>query len=112
MRYQFYLCIVSFSAILSARQRKKTVFSFSSPYVDFAILIPAHNEVTVISSLLESLAALDYPKDHYTVFVVADNCTDSTAELARTIGKVYVYERFDQEKRGKGFRTKLALAKT
>ncbi len=53
--------------------------------------------------MLESLAALEYPKDHFDIYVVADNCTDTTAELARATGWVHVYERFDQNKRGKGF---------
>lgn len=98
-----YLCIVSTSAILRARQGKKKALSFLPPYADFAILIPAHNEISVLGSLLESLAVLAYPKDHYTVYVIADNCTDATANLARTSGWVQVYERFDQAKRGKGF---------
>jgi cellulose synthase/poly-beta-1,6-N-acetylglucosamine synthase-like glycosyltransferase len=94
---------VSISAVLVARQRKKKRMVFSPPYANFAILIPAHNEVAVLGSLLKSLTALDYPEDHYTVYVVADNCTDATAELARSSDGVRVYERFEQEKRGKGF---------
>lgn len=100
-----YLCIVSVSAILAAKKRKNELglSSLRSPLTNFAILIPAHNETSVLDKLLESLAALDYPKDSYTVFVVADNCTDTTADLARATGWVNVYERFDQEKRGKGY---------
>ncbi len=100
-----YLCIVSVSAMLAANKRKITP-CLSSPRLlltSFAILIPAHNETDVLDMLLESLAALDYPKDKYTVFVVADNCTDATADLARATGWVHVYERADQEKRGKGY---------
>lgn len=44
----------------------------------------------------------DYPKSLVTVFVVADNCTDSTAEAARKFG-AYVYERHDTAHRTKGF---------
>src|SRR5438552_4217462 len=44
-----------------------------------------------------------YPEDRYSVYVVADNCTDSTAHLARSYASVSVYERFDEHKRGKGF---------
>lgn len=98
-----YICIVSCSARISARRRKKQPPAFTTPYAHFAILIPAHNEVPVLGALLDSLAALDYPSDHYTTYVVADNCTDATAELARARRDVSVYERFDQEKRGKGF---------
>ena len=45
---------------------------------------------------------LNYPKELYDIFVVADNCQDKTAELARSAGAI-VYERFNTEQRGKGF---------
>ena len=100
-----YLCIVSVSAFLTTKKRKDTfvVSSAVTSIASIAVLIPAHDEITVLGTLLESLAALEYPKDHFDVYVVADNCTDTTAELARTTGWVRVYERFDQNKRGKGF---------
>lgn len=100
-----YLCVVSVSAILATKKHKnETVTSTPiQPHFKFAILIPAHDEIAVLGKLLGSLAALKYPKEHFDVYVVADNCTDATAELARTTGWVHVYERFDQNKRGKGF---------
>lgn len=100
-----YLFIVSISAIVVAKRPKKESETFSpvSQSATFAILIPAHNEVTVLGRLLESLAVLDYLTDHYAVYVVADNCTDTTADLVRATGWANVYERFDQKKRGKGF---------
>lgn len=108
-----YLCILSISAMLAARKRSKESISFPPAlrHTNFAILIPAHNEIAVLGKLLESLAALDYPKDHYAVYVVADNCTDTTAELARSTGWVNVKERFDGEKRGKGFALNWLLQK-
>lgn len=101
-----YLCILSISAILTARKRKSkgsASLSSVSSYADFAILIPAHNEEIILDNLLNSLSALAYPKDRYAVYVVADNCTDGTAELARATGWVHVYERFDATRRGKGY---------
>ncbi len=100
-----YLCIVSVSAVLTAKKGKnEREASFPpSQHTNFAILIPAHNEIAVLEKLLTSLAALDYPEDHFAVYVVADNCTDTTAKLARATDRVNVYERFDQERRGKGF---------
>lgn len=68
----------------------------------YAILIAARNESAVIGNLLDSIAMQDYDSDLIKVFVVADNCTDSTAEVARTHGAV-CYERFDNEHRTKGF---------
>ena len=68
----------------------------------FAVLVPAHNEELLIGRLLRSLAQLDYPRELFEVCVVADNCTDGTARLARDLG-ARVYERTDSSKRAKGF---------
>jgi 1,2-diacylglycerol 3-beta-glucosyltransferase len=68
----------------------------------FAIVIPAHNEATGIVATIDSLRLLDYPVDRYAIVVIADNCTDATAELARATG-VSVIERFDDARRSKGF---------
>jgi len=67
-----------------------------------AVLIAARNESAVIHNLIDSMMAQDYPKDMYKVFVVADNCTDNTAEIARAHGAT-VYERFNDVERGKGY---------
>lgn len=73
-----------------------------SPEKSFALIVSAHNEEVVISGLVDSFNKLNYPKELYDVFVIADNCTDSTADVARKYG-ANVYERFNKEKRGKGF---------
>ena len=68
----------------------------------YAIMIAARNEETVIPNLIESIKLQNYPEDLISIFVVADNCTDRTAEVAREHGAV-CYERFDSEHRTKGF---------
>ncbi len=68
----------------------------------FALLISARNEEAVIGNLLDSIKQQDYPAQLVRVFVVADNCTDATAQAARNAGAT-VYERFDTEKVGKGY---------
>lgn len=68
----------------------------------FALLISARNEEKVIGNLLESINQQDYPSELVQVFVVADNCTDLTAQAARNAGAT-VYERFNTEKVGKGY---------
>ena len=68
----------------------------------FAILICARNEQAVISDLIQSIHQQTYDQSLLTVFVMADNCTDHTAEIARQEGAV-VYTRFNQEKVGKGY---------
>jgi cellulose synthase/poly-beta-1,6-N-acetylglucosamine synthase-like glycosyltransferase len=54
----------------------------------FAVLIPAHNEESVLASTLETLTALKYPRDRWDAYVVADHCTDGTAALAREYGGI------------------------
>ena len=68
----------------------------------FMAIIPAHNEENVIGNLVESLKKQNYPKELYDIYVIADNCTDSTAEIARNLGAI-VYERFDEEHKTKGY---------
>ncbi len=68
----------------------------------YAIMIAARNEETVIGNLIDSINNQDYPSDLVTVFVVADNCTDKTAEIAREHGAV-CYSRSDNEHRTKGY---------
>ncbi|OOM77892.1 beta-monoglucosyldiacylglycerol synthase [Clostridium puniceum] len=81
--------------------RKKEKKNYE-PKNKFALLIAAHNEEVVIGSLIESMLKLDYPKEMYDVFVIADNCTDDTAKIAKSYG-VNVCERFAEDKRGKGY---------
>lgn len=68
----------------------------------YAIMIAARNESAVIGNLIDSINKQDYPNDLVTVFVVADNCDDNTAEIARQHGAV-CYERQDPDHRTKGF---------
>lgn len=67
----------------------------------FAVLVPAHDEAAVIGRLLASLRAQRYPKDRSDIFVVADNCTDGTAAIAREAGTL-VFERVEPTLRAKG----------
>ncbi|HEY4303876.1 MAG TPA: glycosyltransferase family 2 protein [Gemmatimonadaceae bacterium] len=76
----------------------------------FDIVVPSHNEETGIEETVRSLKALAYPSDMFRLIVVADNCTDRTAELARGAGAIVV-ERFNTEKRGKGYALELVYEK-
>ncbi len=60
----------------------------------FMAIIPAHNEETVVGNLIESLKKQDYPKELFDIYVIADNCTDKTREIAENAGAI-VYERHD-----------------
>ena len=94
-----YLLLLTGTACLASR---RTPLPPGGPTQRFLILIPAHNEERLLPSLLNNLNQLDYPRSLYTVHVVADNCTDKTADLARQHGAV-AHERTNHEKRGKGY---------
>ncbi len=68
----------------------------------FMAIIPAHNEEAVVGNLIESLKNQTYNKELYDIYVIADNCTDNTAQIARDAGAI-VYERFDETKKTKGY---------
>jgi cellulose synthase/poly-beta-1,6-N-acetylglucosamine synthase-like glycosyltransferase len=68
----------------------------------FGVLISARNEESVIAQLIHNIREQNYPRELVTVFVVADNCSDSTAKIARDAGAV-VYERFNKQQVGKGY---------
>ena len=75
-----------------------------------AILIAARNEEKVIGELLKSISEQDYDKDYLRTVVIADNCTDNTAAIARANGAT-VFERFDKENIGKGYALDFAIDK-
>ena len=56
----------------------------------------------LIKNLIESLKNQTYNKELYDIYVIADNCTDNTARIARDAGAI-VYERFDETKKTKGY---------
>ena len=68
----------------------------------YAVIVAARNEDKVIGQLLNSIQAQTYPKELLDVYVVADNSTDKTAEIAKNHG-AYVYERNDNIYVGKGY---------
>lgn len=74
----------------------------SSRRLRFDIVVPAHDEAAAIQGVVANLRKLDWPADGFRVLVVADNCTDSTAALARKAG-AEVLERNDTTRRGKGY---------
>jgi cellulose synthase/poly-beta-1,6-N-acetylglucosamine synthase-like glycosyltransferase len=92
-----YYMIISFFGLIRIKDKKKV-----APKKSFALLVAAHNEEKVVKDIIHSLQILDYPKELYDIFVIADNCTDKTAAIARRAGAT-VFERKDKEKRGKGY---------
>ena len=91
-----YLLIVTIAAYLFRKEALAT-----NRILEIGVLIPAHNEEAGIIHTIESIHASDYPAENVKIFVVADNCDDNTAEVARNADATVV-ERFDTDHRGKG----------
>lgn len=68
----------------------------------YAAFISARNEAAVIGELIDTLKKQEYPEELFDVYVLADNCTDNTAQVSRDHGAI-VYERFNKELVGKGY---------
>ena len=77
--------------------RKREEVKDYNPEKRFALVTAAHNEEAVIKYHLESIKNLNYPAELFDIYVIADNCTDNTAVIARREG-VKVYERFSPQK--------------
>jgi 1,2-diacylglycerol 3-beta-glucosyltransferase len=87
--------------LLAASRRGSPPLPVAGPRRAFAVLIPAHDEAEGLPATLRSLAALRYPADRFEVVVIADNCRDATAAVARAQGAT-VLERDDPAHPGKG----------
>jgi len=76
---------------------KKTTFPKAKTFHKFGIIIPARNESSVIGrTVKELLEKQNYPKDKFHIYVVADNCNDNTAEVAKNAG-AFVFIHNDDE---------------
>lgn len=92
--YQLFFVLVPF--IKPDEPHKKAILH------KFAVLISARNEENVIADLIASIKRQDYPGNMVDIFVVADNCTDSTAAIAEKAG-AHVYVRHNLDQVGKGY---------
>ena len=68
----------------------------------YAVLISARNEEHVIANLIDCIHNQTYPTDLIDIWLVADNCTDNTAQVVRDLG-CHVIERHNTELIGKGY---------
>jgi len=93
-----YLLLLAIGAIRSASTLE---ISHRSPSTRFMIVIPAHNEAGVIGVTVSRLLAIDYPVPLFSIHIIADHCSDHTAEAARHAGAV-VHERNEGPRTGKG----------
>jgi cellulose synthase/poly-beta-1,6-N-acetylglucosamine synthase-like glycosyltransferase len=103
--YFLLLLAASLAAILAARKDgapRPPGTNRPGPRSRFLVAIPAHDEEPDIARAVLSCRALDYPPGLFQVLVIADNCTDRTAQLARAAGARAI-ERADTARRGKGY---------
>jgi len=96
--FTVYYFVISFFGIFGRKRDEK----IKTPEKTFAIIVAAHNEDRVIGQLVENLHLLNYPDSLYDILVVADNCQDNTAKIAKA-GGALVYERTSTDEKGKGF---------
>ncbi len=97
----YYLGIALFAFFPAGKRRKSTKQN------TFAVIIPAHNEEKVIKDLLSSIESVTYPKKNISVFVVADGCTDKTAEIAKQMDATVIEK---EEATSKGDALKAAFS--
>jgi cellulose synthase/poly-beta-1,6-N-acetylglucosamine synthase-like glycosyltransferase len=81
------------------------------PRLRFDLIVPAYNEVHAIATTVANLLQIDWPREHYRIVVVADNCTDATAAIASAAGAT-VLERHDLSQRGKGYALQFAFQRS
>src|SRR5262249_27100224 len=96
------LCASGYLLRLTLLSRRPATPSYGPARYRFEIIIPAHNEEAGIARTVQSVRSVDYPGTLFAVTVVADNCTDRTASVAKAAGaKVLV--RQDETRRAKGY---------
>ncbi len=97
--YQFLYIPVPW--LLAKRKAAKAAGLEGTPQA-YTVLICARNESAVIADLIGSLRSQTYDQSLLHIFVLADNCTDDTSDIARSAGAT-VYERFNNVQVGKGY---------
>ena len=96
--YQFIYIVI---ALIGDKKKKLDTYEAKKLH-KFAFIIAARNEQAVIGNLINSIKQQNYPAELIDVIVVADNCTDDTAQIAREHGAI-CYERFNNMRVGKGY---------
>ncbi|WP_217424801.1 glycosyltransferase family 2 protein [Virgibacillus ihumii] len=97
--YQFVYMFVAFKI---KKNKKYEQNQQNTQLNKYAVVIAARNEELVIRQLIKSIKNQKYPNDLIDIFVVADNCTDNTAEAAKQAGAT-VRKRFNKNQVGKGY---------
>jgi len=99
------------ASLLGLKKERRTPLQGGDLATRFLILVPAHDEGEHLRPTLRSLLSMDYPPKLFEVTVIADNCTDNTAEIA-VQESCEVWKRSDALRRGKGHALEWALARS
>jgi cellulose synthase/poly-beta-1,6-N-acetylglucosamine synthase-like glycosyltransferase len=94
------LALLLLIEILAAMRSPSATAPLAGKRSQLAVLVPAHNEEADIARTVETLRLQLCPNDR--LIVIADNCSDRTAEVARQAG-AFVLERENLRLRGKGY---------
>ena len=92
-----YQIVYMFVALITKRSKNSVLRMLIYKY---AVIVAARNEELVIGQLIKSIKNQKYPKGLIDIFVIADNCTDNTALVAKEAGAI-VRERFNKAQIGK-----------
>ena len=82
----FFIYMVYYIFFVPFAFRKQSPYNIHAPKCRFAVLVAARNEQAVIANLVESLLAQNYPKELYDIYVIPNNCTDNTEQVAKSAG--------------------------
>lgn len=104
------LLTVHFAVFFIVGLFAKKKFPHTEDKRKYGIVVSARNEEAVISHLIESVKKSKYPQENLQVFVVAHNCTDNTARVARDAGAI-VYEYNNDNEKTKGYALKYLFDK-
>ncbi|MCY1072858.1 exopolysaccharide biosynthesis GT2 family glycosyltransferase EpsU [Archangium lansingense] len=105
------LAATGYLLLLTLLSGKKEAPPQVAPRLKFDIIIPAHNEEAGIARTVSNLSRIDYPVELRRIIVVADNCSDATADRAGEAGAT-VLVRHNKELRGKGYALQLAFERS
>jgi cellulose synthase/poly-beta-1,6-N-acetylglucosamine synthase-like glycosyltransferase len=105
------LLACSYLLLQTLLSRRLPLPPHSSRQGRFDVIVPAHNEVHGIAGTVANLRKIDWPTDQFRILVVADNCSDDTAAVAKAAGAT-VLERHDPTRRGKGYALQFAFARS
>jgi cellulose synthase/poly-beta-1,6-N-acetylglucosamine synthase-like glycosyltransferase len=101
--FSFFLAWLTYKGRMQRKRRSVVQLNPSTSFLPhLLVVVPAYNEEASIAGTIQSVLAVDYPKQCFKILTIADNCSDRTADIAEAEGAT-VYIRTDTARRGTGF---------